>query len=111
MSKLKTGNVYIEISHNQAGGLSLCVSNDDGGCRISGDKVGGCETLKCFEVNAEELIAQIREHAKRPPQSLSVSTKSLFRQVLTQTGLMLTCRDITTLKRGGLSSRMQTDVI
>lgn len=65
MSKLKTGNVYIEISHNQAGGLSLCVSNDDGGCRISGDKVGGCETLKCFEVNAEELISQIREHAKK----------------------------------------------
>ena len=65
MSKLKTGNVYIEISRNQAGGLSLCVSNDDGGYRISGSKVGGCETLKCFEVNAEELIEQIREHVKK----------------------------------------------
>ncbi|MCQ4418438.1 hypothetical protein NOX78_09655 [Enterobacter kobei] len=65
MSSLKPGNVYVEISHNQAGGLSLCVSNDDGGCRISGAKVGGCETLECFEVNAEELIAQIREHAKK----------------------------------------------
>lgn len=65
MSKLKTGNVYIEISHNQEGGLSLCVSNDDGGYRISGSKVGGCETLKCFEVNAEELIEQIREHVKK----------------------------------------------
>ncbi|EOF7777212.1 hypothetical protein [Enterobacter hormaechei] len=65
MSNLKPGNVYVEISHNQAGGLSLCVSNDDGGCRISGAKVGGCETLKCFEVNAEELIEQIREHAKK----------------------------------------------
>ncbi|MDW3573815.1 hypothetical protein N4235_23385 [Enterobacter asburiae] len=65
MSNLKPGNVYIEISRNQAGGLSLCVGNDDGGYRISGAKVGGCETLKCFEVNAEELIAQIREHAKK----------------------------------------------
>jgi hypothetical protein len=53
MSKLKPGNVYIEISHNQSGGLSLCVSNDDFGCRISGDKVGGCDTLKRFEVDAE----------------------------------------------------------
>ncbi|WP_241521426.1 DUF551 domain-containing protein [Salmonella enterica] len=65
MSNLKPGNVYIEISHNQAGGLSLCVGNDDGGYRISGDKVGGCETLKCFEVNADELIEKIREHIKK----------------------------------------------
>ncbi|EEM0330769.1 TPA: hypothetical protein ACIR1Y_004880 [Enterobacter hormaechei] len=62
MSKLKPGNVYIEISHNQSGGLSLCVSNDDFGCRISGDKVGGCDTLKRFEVDAEKLISEIREH-------------------------------------------------
>lgn len=62
MSELKPGNVYIEISHNQSGGLSLCVGNDDFGYRISGDKVGGCSTLERFEVDAEELIAQIREH-------------------------------------------------
>lgn len=62
MSQLKPGNVYIEIVHNQAGGLSLCVSNDSGGYRIVGAKVGGCETLECFEVNAEALITQIREH-------------------------------------------------
>ena len=65
MSSLKPGNVYIEISHNQAGGLSLCIANDNCGYRISGAKVGGCETLKCFEVNAEELIEQIREHVKK----------------------------------------------
>ncbi|EPD8043611.1 hypothetical protein ACSD42_004193 [Cronobacter sakazakii] len=41
MSKLKPGNVYIEISHNQDGGFSLCVSNDFGGYRIAGAKVGG----------------------------------------------------------------------
>ncbi|EIX1501545.1 hypothetical protein C3D80_19685 [Cronobacter sakazakii] len=62
MSKLKPGNVYIEISHNQDGGFSLCVSNDFGGYRIAGAKVGGCETLESFEVNAEELVTQIREH-------------------------------------------------
>lgn len=60
---LKPNHVYIEVCHNQSGGLSLCVSNDSGGYRISGSKVGGCETLKCFEVNASELIEQIREHA------------------------------------------------
>lgn len=60
---LKPNHVYIEVCHNQNGGLSLCVSNDSGGYRISGSKVGGCETLKCFEVNASELIEQIREHA------------------------------------------------
>ncbi|MDM4569652.1 hypothetical protein [Klebsiella michiganensis] len=60
---LKPNHVYIEVVHNQSGGLSLCVSNDNGGYRISGDKVGGCETLVRFEVNAAELIEQIREHA------------------------------------------------
>lgn len=60
---LKANHVYIEVSHNQSGGLSLCVSNDDHGYRISGDKVGGCKTLARFEVNADELIEQIREHA------------------------------------------------
>lgn len=63
MSQLQPGNVYIEISHNQAGGLSLCVSNDSTGYRVSGAKVGGCEPLKVFEVNAAELIEQIRIHA------------------------------------------------
>lgn len=60
---MKPNHVYIEVSHNQSGGLSLCVSNDNGGYRISGDKVGGCETLARFEVNADELIEQAREHA------------------------------------------------
>ncbi|SXZ66093.1 Uncharacterised protein [Klebsiella pneumoniae] len=60
---LKPNHVYIEVSHNQSGGLSLCVSNDSGGFRISGAKVGGCETLVRFEVNANELIEQIREHS------------------------------------------------
>lgn len=60
---LKPNHVYIEVSHNQSGGLSLCVSNDDYGYRISGDKVGGCKTLVRFEVDVGELIEQIREHA------------------------------------------------
>lgn len=62
MRTLKPGHVYIEISHNQSGGLSLCVSNDDFGCRLSGDKVGGCDSLARFEVDAETLISEIREH-------------------------------------------------
>ncbi|ARD61582.1 hypothetical protein Y71_17225 [Kosakonia radicincitans DSM 16656] len=62
MSELKPGNVYVEISRNQSGGLSLCVGNDDFGYRVAGDKVGGCSTLERFEVDAEELISQIREH-------------------------------------------------
>lgn len=62
MSTLKPGHVYIEISHNQDGGLSLLVSNDDSGTRISGAKVGGCRTLERFEVDAENLIEEIREN-------------------------------------------------
>ncbi|MBJ9866301.1 hypothetical protein [Citrobacter amalonaticus] len=65
MSTLKPGNVYIEISHNQSGGLSLCISDDDVGYRISGDKVSGCKTMKRFEVNAEEIIEQIRVHMNK----------------------------------------------
>jgi hypothetical protein len=65
VNKLKTGNVYIEVSHNQCGGLSLLICDDDTGHRISGAKVGGCETLKRFEVNAEELIAEIKNHMGR----------------------------------------------
>lgn len=66
---LKPNHVYIEVSHNQSGGLSLCVSNDSNGYRISGDKVGGCETLKCFEVDADELIKQINAYKNSKGES------------------------------------------
>ncbi|QXZ19110.1 hypothetical protein [Lelliottia amnigena] len=65
MSTLKPGHVYIEISHNQSGGFSLCISNDNCGYRISGDKVGGCKALKRFEVDAEELIKEIKDYAAK----------------------------------------------
>ncbi|MCA6998187.1 hypothetical protein [Dickeya solani] len=65
MSSLNPGNVYIEISHNQAGGFSLCISDDDSGFRISGAKVGGCEVLKRFEINAKELIAEIKNYTNK----------------------------------------------
>lgn len=65
MNMLKPGHVYIEISHNQDGGLSLLVSNDDSGTRISGAKVGGCRTLERFEVDAENLIEEIRENMNK----------------------------------------------
>lgn len=52
--------IDVEISRNVNGGLSLCVCNKSGGERISGAKVGGCEPLKIFTVNADELIKAIR---------------------------------------------------
>ncbi|QIH83407.1 hypothetical protein EJB54_21680 [Klebsiella pneumoniae] len=66
---LKPNHVYIEVSRNQTGGLSLCVSDDNGGFRISGAKVGGCKTLKCFEVDADELIKQINAYKKSKGES------------------------------------------
>lgn len=63
MNKLTGKKVHIEISHNQYGGLSLCVSNNDTGYRVQGGKVGGCKTLKRFTVNAKELIELIKEYA------------------------------------------------
>ena len=63
MGKLKGKKVHVEVVRNQGGGLSLCISDDDSGYRIQGAKVGGCETLKRFTVDAEQLIEQIREYA------------------------------------------------
>ena len=71
MSKLKPGHVYVEVVHNIVGGLSLCISDDSGGNRISGAKVGGCETLKRFEVDAEELIRDIRIYRARKTRKAS----------------------------------------
>lgn len=66
---LKPNHVYIEVSRNHTGNLSLCVSDDNGGFRISGAKVGGCETLKCFEVDADELIKQINVYKNSKGES------------------------------------------
>lgn len=65
MKELTPGSVYIDISRNQSGGLTLCICNDDFGYRMSGDKVSGCSTLKRFEVDGEDLIEQIRQHMKK----------------------------------------------
>lgn len=62
MSTLKPNHVYIEVSYNQCGGLSLLICDDGGGHRLAGAKVGGCETLERFEINADELIEQINVH-------------------------------------------------
>lgn len=63
MGKLTGKKVHVEIVRNQEGGLSLCISNDNSGYRLQGAKVGGCETLKRFTVDAEQLIEQIKEYA------------------------------------------------
>lgn len=59
---LKPNHVYIEVCHNQSGGLSLCVSNDSGGYRISGSKVGGCETTGALRSTPASLSSKF-EHA------------------------------------------------
>lgn len=71
MRKLKPGHVYVEVVHNIVGGLSLCVCDDSGGSRVSGEKVGGCETLKRFEVDADELIREIRSYRARKTRETS----------------------------------------
>ncbi|WP_025244899.1 hypothetical protein [Candidatus Sodalis pierantonius] len=63
MNNFRGKKVHIEISHNQEGGFSLLVSDDDVGCRVAGAKVGGCKTLERFTVDAQELIDAIMEHA------------------------------------------------
>lgn len=71
MRKLKPGHVYVEVVYNIVGGLSLCVCDDSGGSRVSGEKVGGCETLKRFEVDADELIREIRSYRARKTRETS----------------------------------------
>lgn len=63
MNNLHGKKVHIDISHNQEGGFSLLVSDDDVGTRIAGAKAGGCKTLERFTVDARELIDAIMEHA------------------------------------------------
>lgn len=63
MAKLSEKLVRVEVCHNIAGGLSLAICDQSGGYRISGAKVGGCETLKVFTVNAGELIDAIKSNA------------------------------------------------
>ena len=56
-------SIDVEISENQVGGYSLLISNKGAGYRMSGAKVGGCDTLETFTVNADELIKTIKEFA------------------------------------------------
>ncbi|UGC97768.1 hypothetical protein PQD17_gp55 [Pantoea phage PdC23] len=63
MEKLIVGKLIdVEISENQAGGHSLLVSNKNGGERIAGAKVSGCETVLTFTVDADMLIAAISQN-------------------------------------------------
>lgn len=55
--------VRVEICHNINGSLSLCICDNSGGYRISGAKIGACETLKVFTVDADELIEAIQNHS------------------------------------------------
>lgn len=52
--------VNIEIVRNQEGKLTLCVSNQNGGIKLSPGKVEGCETVKKFTVESEVIINAIK---------------------------------------------------
>jgi predicted NUDIX family NTP pyrophosphohydrolase len=55
--------VNIEIVRNQEGKLTLCVSNQNGGVKLSPGKVSGCETVITFTVESEIIINAIKEHS------------------------------------------------
>lgn len=63
--KPKPGHVFIEVSRNQSGGLSLLIGDESTGHRLAGGKVGGCETVQTFEVSVEELIREAQIYATR----------------------------------------------
>jgi len=63
MSKLKEGEVYIEVCRSQDGGLSLCIGDEDTGHRLAGGKVGGMPTIHRFKVKASELIEQAKAYS------------------------------------------------
>ena len=63
MSKLKDGELYIEVCQSQSGGFSLCIGDDDTGHRLTGGKVGGMPTIHRFKVKASELIEQAKAYS------------------------------------------------
>lgn len=55
--------VNIEIVRNQEGKLTLCVSNENGGIKLSPGKVAGCETVVTFTVESDVIINAIKDHS------------------------------------------------
>ncbi len=51
--------VNIEVSENQHDGYSLLISNGSTGYNLSGGKVGGCDSVCDFDINAIELIEMV----------------------------------------------------
>lgn len=60
--------IDFEITKNITGSISLLIVNEDGGHRLSGSKVGGCDSIKTFTVEVSELLAVINEYAYEPKE-------------------------------------------
>ncbi|AVO22875.1 hypothetical protein HWB57_gp032 [Erwinia phage vB_EamM-Bue1] len=59
--------VNIEVSENQHDGYSLLISDGSTGYNLSGGKVGGCDSVCDFDINANELIQKVEEFANITP--------------------------------------------
>ena len=53
--------IIVEICKNIANGYTLLVSDKEWSTRISGAKVGGGRAIMSFEVNADELVEEIKK--------------------------------------------------
>jgi len=59
--------VNIEVSENQHDDYSLLISNGVTGYNLSGGKVGGCDSVCDFDINALELIEKVEKYGEISP--------------------------------------------
>lgn len=59
--------VNIEVSENQHDDYSLLISNGVTGYNLSGGKVGGCDSVCDFDINALELIEKVEQYGEISP--------------------------------------------
>lgn len=64
---MKNNTVNIEVSENQHDDYSLLISNLSTGYNLSGGKVGGCDSVCDFDINAIELIEKVEEYGDVSP--------------------------------------------
>lgn len=64
---MKNKTVNIEVSENQHEEYSLLISDGRTGYNLTGGKVGGCDSVCDFEINALELIEKVEEYGEISP--------------------------------------------
>lgn len=64
---MKNKTVNIEVSENQHDEYSLLISDGHTGYNLSGGKVGGCDSVCDFDINALELIDKVEIYGKVSP--------------------------------------------